>query len=120
MLLKYFMFYSVTNVYESVISTLIMFVVFFVYVSTSDNELTPRKVFVSLSLINFLRVTSIRFVIICAQRLADARVAWIRIRVCAIIVSIIKLLSHSQNLLLLDDWHTNHMEDYGILPSSCE
>ena len=83
MLLKYFMFYSVTNVYESVISTLIMFVVFSVYVSTSDNELTPRKVFVSLSLINFVRVTSIRFVITCAQRMADGRVAWIRIRVCA-------------------------------------
>ena len=84
MLLKYFMFYSVTNVYESVIRTLIMFVVFSVYVSISDNELTPRKVFVSLSLINFVRMTSIRFVIVCAQKLADARVAWIRIRVCAI------------------------------------
>ena len=112
------MFYSVTNVYESVISTLIMFVVFSVYVSTSDNELTPRKVFVLLSLINFVRVTSIHFVITCAQRMADGRVAWIRIRVCCHIVSIIKLLS--QNLLLLDDWHTNKIEDYGFLSSSGE
>ena len=56
----------------------ILFVMFFVYISTSEEELTPRKV---LSLITFAHLTSIRFLIICIQKIADGRVAWIRIRV---------------------------------------
>ena len=81
MLLKFFLCFSISIVYESIIRTVMMFVMFSVYVSTSEEELTPRKVFVSLSLITFARLTSIRFLIICIQKIADGRVAWIRIRV---------------------------------------
>ena len=81
MLLKFFAFYSVSNVYEAISRTAIMFLVFSVYVNVSEGELTPRKVFVSLTLIQFVRLTSIRFLIICIQFLSNGRVAWIRIKV---------------------------------------
>ena len=81
MLLKFFAFYSVSSVYEAISRTAIMFLVFSVYVNVSEGELTPRKVFVSLSLIQFVRLTSIRFLIICIQFLSNGRVAWIRIKV---------------------------------------
>ena len=60
---------------------LIMFVVFSVYVNTSDEEITPRKVFVTLSLLTFVRLTSIQFFIRATLVISEARVAWKRIRV---------------------------------------
>ena len=81
MLLRFFTCFSISMIYESVARSIIMFVMFSVYVSTSEEELTPRKVLVSLSLINFVRFTSIRFFIICIQQFADARVAWMRMKV---------------------------------------
>ena len=81
MLLRFSAFYSVSNVYEAISSTAIMFLVFSVYVNVSEEELTPRKVFVLLSLIQFVRLTSIYFLIVCIQFLSNGRVAWIRIKV---------------------------------------
>ena len=81
MLLRFFTCFSISMIYESVARSIIMFVMFSIYVSTSEEELTPRKVLVSLSLINFVRFTSIRFFIICIQQIADARVAWMRMKV---------------------------------------
>ena len=79
--LKYNMISAISIVYKTVSSPLIMFLVFSVYVNTPGAELTPRKVFVALSLITFVRFTSIHFFILCTRQVADARVAWIRIRV---------------------------------------
>lgn len=72
---------SVSHAYKTASNTLIMFLIFSVYVSTTGNEIVPRKVFVSLSLITFVRLTSVRFFIIASHLAADARVAWVRIRV---------------------------------------
>ena len=58
-----------------------MLLVFSVYVNTFEAELTPRKVFVSLSLITFVRLTSVHFFILTINALTNARVSWIRIRV---------------------------------------
>ncbi|XP_019850009.1 PREDICTED: multidrug resistance-associated protein 4-like isoform X2 [Amphimedon queenslandica] len=79
MMFKYFMFFAISNFYKSISITLSMFLVFSVYVNISDEGLTPRKVFVSLSLITFVRFTSIHFFILCMHVLAIARVSWIRI-----------------------------------------
>ena len=46
MLLKFFLCISINIVYEAIIRAVILFVMFFVYISTSEEELTPRKVFV--------------------------------------------------------------------------
>ena len=81
MLLKCCLCYSISNIYKSISITLIMFVVFSVYVNAFEAELTPRKVFVSLSLITFVRLTSIHFFILTLQVMANGRVSWIRIRV---------------------------------------
>ena len=81
MMLKCFMFYSISNIYKSISITVIMLLVFSVYVNTFEAELTPRKVFVSLSLITFVRLTSVHFFILTINALTNARVSWIRIRV---------------------------------------
>ena len=59
---------------------LIMFVVFSAYVNTSDTQLTPRKVFVTLTLINFARL-SIYFFFLGTLLLSTIRVSWKRITV---------------------------------------
>ena len=59
---------------------LIMFGVFSVYVNTSDTQLTPRKVFVTLTLINFARL-SIYFFFLGTLLLSTMRVSWKRITV---------------------------------------
>ncbi|XP_019860364.1 PREDICTED: multidrug resistance-associated protein 4-like [Amphimedon queenslandica] len=101
-LLQFFAFFSVSSLYEAISRTTIMFLVFSVYVNISEEELTPRKVFVSLSLIQFVRLTSIRFLIICIQLLSNGRVAWIRIK----------------NLLLMDDYWTNNIQEYQNINNS--
>ena len=79
--MKYFLCLSVSHTYKTALNAMIMFLTFAVYVSTTGNELVPRKVFVTLSLITFVRFTSVRFFIMATHNIADARVAWIRIRV---------------------------------------
>ncbi|XP_019852693.1 PREDICTED: multidrug resistance-associated protein 4-like, partial [Amphimedon queenslandica] len=78
--LKYFLCLSVSHTYKTALNAMIMFLTFAVYVSTTGNELVPRKVFVTLSLITFVRFTSVRLFIMATHNVADARVAWIRIR----------------------------------------
>ncbi|XP_019852708.1 PREDICTED: multidrug resistance-associated protein 4-like isoform X2 [Amphimedon queenslandica] len=78
--LKYYLCLSVSHTYKTALNAMIMFLTFAVYVNTTGNELVPRKVFVTLSLITFVRFTSVRFFIMATHNIADARVAWIRIR----------------------------------------
>ena len=60
--------------------TFITWLVFTVYVTTGGT-LTPKKVFTTLSLVTFLRLTSIHFVILNALGMSEGRVALKRIQV---------------------------------------
>ena len=82
---KYYMIKSFGYTYDGASISLIMFVMFSVYVSAFPDELTPRKVFVALSLITFLRLTSVFLVIHLILNGSDAKVAWKRIKVIHII-----------------------------------
>ena len=64
---------------------LIMFVVFSVYVNTFDEQITPRKVFVTLSLLAYFRITSIILFVQAFLLLSEAKVGWKRIKVCYMI-----------------------------------
>ena len=66
----------------------IMFVVFSVYVTVTPEEdnipvLTPQKVFTTLALLSFVRVTSLHFTILGALYFSEARIAYKRIKVRA-------------------------------------
>ena len=50
MILSIIITYSVSS------TSLTMFILFSVYVNTSDGSLTPRKVFVAFSLVTFIRI----------------------------------------------------------------
>ena len=80
-IIEAFMIRAINITYFTVSLPLIMFVVFSVYVNTSDEQITPRKVFVTLSLLTFVRLTSIHFFINGTLVISEARVAWKRIRV---------------------------------------
>jgi ATP-binding cassette subfamily C (CFTR/MRP) protein 4 len=77
---KYYMIKSFGYAYDGASVSLVMFVVFSVYVSAFPDELTPRKVFVALSLIAFIRVTSVFLIIHLILNGSDAKVAWKRIK----------------------------------------
>ena len=69
--------------YATVAVSLIMFLVFTTYLlSSADAQITPRRVFVSLSLITYIRMTSIHVLLISIQTLSDLKVSWQRIKVC--------------------------------------
>ena len=81
MIIKAFIIRGFYLAYLTASLPLIMFVVFSVYVNTSDEQITPRKVFVTLSLVTYLRVTSIFLFVQAFLQLSEARVAWKRIKV---------------------------------------
>uniref|UniRef100_A0A1X7SGP3 ABC transmembrane type-1 domain-containing protein n=1 Tax=Amphimedon queenslandica TaxID=400682 RepID=A0A1X7SGP3_AMPQE len=56
LILKYFMILSIIITYSVSSTALTMFILFSVYVNTSDGSLTPRKVFVAFSLVTFIRI----------------------------------------------------------------
>ena len=61
----------------------IMFVVFSVYASIEGTcSLTPKKVFTTLSLLTFVRLTSVNFLLKGIIQVAEAKVALKRITVC--------------------------------------
>lgn len=78
---KCYIIYSVGLVLEASAISVIMFVMFSVYTSTSTVELVPRNVFVALSLINFLHFTTVRLLTLVALQVSNAHVAWKRIKV---------------------------------------
>ena len=55
-ILKYFIVLSISLTYCIASTSLTMFVIFSVYINTYSNSLTPRKVFVTFSLITLIRV----------------------------------------------------------------
>ena len=60
----------------------IMFVVFSVYASSEGiNSLSPKKVFTTFSLLTYVRLTSINFLVKGTIQVAEARVALQRIKV---------------------------------------
>ena len=60
----------------------IMFVIFSVYASSEGiNSLSPKKVFTTFSLLTFVRLTSINFLVKGSIQVAEARVALQRIKV---------------------------------------
>jgi ATP-binding cassette subfamily C (CFTR/MRP) protein 4 len=79
--MKYYMIRSAALAYDGVSVSLIMFVMFSVYISVFPNELTPRKVFVALSLITYVRYNAILFLIKILLNGSDALVATKRIEV---------------------------------------
>ena len=81
MISKAFIIRDFYLVYLTAALPLIMFVVFSVYVNTSDEQITPRKVFVTLSLLTYLRITSILVFVQGLLLLSEAKVAWKRIKV---------------------------------------
>ena len=81
MISKAFIIRDFYLVYLTAALPLIMFVVFSVYVNTSDEQITPRKVFVTLSLLTYLRLTSIFLFVQGLLLLSEAKVAWKRIKV---------------------------------------
>ena len=81
--LQYMIIRAFNVSYATFAVSLIMFSVFATYVSSNpDAQLTPRKVFVSLSLITYVRVTSIHIALIAVQLLSDLRISLKRITVC--------------------------------------
>lgn len=89
---------------------LIMFIIFSVYVSFIG-DLTPRKVFVTLSLITYLRLTSVHFFILSTLNISEARVAWKRIKVI-IITIIVSLLVH---IIYNNNCHVCHLHGINYL-----
>ena len=87
--LKSYVIRSLNISYVSFSLPLIMFVMLSVYVSFIG-DLTPRKVFVSLSLISYVRITSVHFFIMATLLLSEARVAWKRIKVCYLVLTVRK------------------------------
>ena len=81
MISKAFIIRDFYLVYLTAALPLIMFVVFSVYVNTSDEQITPRKVFVTLSLLTYLRITSIFLFVQAFLLLSEAKVAWKRVKV---------------------------------------
>ena len=81
MIIKYYMMRSASLAYDAVASPLVMFIMFSVYISTSSAELQARNVFVSLSLILFLRFQTVFAFFLFTLNGSDARVAWNRIKV---------------------------------------
>ena len=81
MISKAFIIRDFYLVYLTAALPLIMFVVFSVYVNTSDEQITPRKVFVTLSLLTYLRMTSIFLFVQGLLLLSEAKVAWKRVKV---------------------------------------
>ena len=71
--------------YFTIALPVIMFVIFTVYVGTGGT-LSPRRVFTTLSLITFVRLSSIHFFVLATLQLSEARVAWKRIKVSIIII----------------------------------
>ena len=69
--------------YFTVSLPLIMFVVFSVYINVKppDEELTTQKIFTTYSLLAFVRLTSLHFIVLGSLYLAEARVAFKRIKV---------------------------------------
>ena len=63
----------------------ILFVTFSVYASVGGT-LTPKRVFTTLSLISFIRLTSVHFIVQAALTLSEARVAVQRIQVLRVYV----------------------------------
>ena len=61
--------------------TLLMFLLFSTYTATGG-ELTPKKVFTSLSLLIFLRLTTVHFFIQNVLAMTEGRVAVVRLQVC--------------------------------------
>ena len=81
--LQYMIIRAFNVSYATFAVSLIMFSVFATYISINpDAQLTPRKVFVSLSLITYVRVTSIHIALIAVQLLSDLRISLKRITVC--------------------------------------
>ena len=58
----------------------ILFVVFSVYVSLGE-ELTPKRVFTTISLLSFARISSVHFIVQCALYISESLVAVKRIQV---------------------------------------
>ena len=79
-LLKAYVIRAINLAYFAFSLPLIMFIIFSIYVSFIG-DLTPRKVFVTLSLITYLKITSIHIFILTTLTLSEGRVAWKRIKV---------------------------------------
>ena len=90
--------------YATIAVSLVMFLVFTTYLlSSADAQITPRRVFVSLSLITYIRVTSIHVLLISIQTLSDLKVSWQRIKVCDGLSMKSYCHSISKNFLLLEE-----------------
>ena len=71
--LKAYVIRAINLAYFAFSLPLIMFTIFLVYVSFIGN-LTPRKVFVTLSLITYIRITSIHCFILATLTISEGRV----------------------------------------------
>ena len=72
---------AVTQAFNFGIAAPFMMAVTFIVFTAAGGELTPRRVFTTLSLIGFLRRSSIAFIVRCFFLVYEARVALVRIQV---------------------------------------
>ena len=73
---------SLTSAFNFGVAVPFMMAVTFLSYTAAGGELTPRKVFVTLSLIGFVRRSSIAFLVRCFFFISELRVAFVRIQVC--------------------------------------
>ena len=72
---------ALTQAFNFGIAVPVMMALTFIVFTATGGELTPRRVFTTLSLIGFLRRSSIAFIVRCFFLVYEARVATVRIQV---------------------------------------
>ena len=79
---------TLTQAFNIGIALPLMMALTFITFAAVGGEVTPRRVFTTLSLIGFLRRSSITFIVRCFFTVYEARVALVRIQVTILIIHV--------------------------------
>ena len=96
---------TLTNAFNIGVANSFLMAITFLSYTAAGGELTPRKVFVTLSLIDVVRRTSFHYLVQCIFFISEIRVAFVRLQVYNFLIGVAYSLTFLdlQKFLLLED-----------------